>query len=102
MFGLFGDDHAALSGVFEPGWAVNRWGDESASLGWRVGVDGEALAVDDGVVVEPAHRCQVLRIRPAAINPPCDVMDVEAVAADTARNGAGRAVTIRNEATQLR
>ena len=95
---LFGDDHAASAGVFEPGWAVD-WGvEELSSLGWRVGVNKEAVAVDHDVVVEPAHRRQVLRVRPPTIDPPCEVMYLEAVAAGAACNGAGWPVTIQDEA----
>jgi len=53
---VFGDGHAASSGVFEPGWAVDWGAEESPPLGWRVGVDGEAVAVDYDVVVEPTQR----------------------------------------------
>ena len=75
--------------------------EESPSLGWRVGVDGEALAVDHDVVVEPAHRRQVLGVGAAAVDPPYDVMHLEAVSAGAARNGACRTVTIKDEAAQL-
>ena len=90
---MFGDGRSAGSGVFEPGWAVD-WGlEESPALGWRVGVDGEALAVDHDVVVEPTQRGEVLGIRAPAVGPAGDVMDLEPIPAGTACNGAHRTVT---------
>ena len=74
------------------------WGvEESALLGWRVGVDSEALAVDHDVVVEPTHRRQILRIRTAAINPTDDVMNLQPVSARTTRNRARRTITIQHK-----
>ena len=39
------------------GWgAGDAWWEEASSLGWGLGVDGEAVLVDDYVVVEPAQQ----------------------------------------------
>ena len=97
---LLAHDHSAFPGVFEPGRAVDRGPEESSPLGWRVGVDRESLAVDHDVVVEPTHRGQVLRIRPAAVGPAGDVVDLEPIPARTARNRARRTVTVKNESSQ--
>ena len=70
-------------------------------LGWRVGVDVGAVAVDHDLVVEPAHGGQVLRVAAAAIDPSRDVMHVEAVPAGTARNRACCTVAVQDEPAQL-
>jgi hypothetical protein len=67
-----------------------------------VGVDGEALAVDDDVVVEPARRGEVLRVGVAAVGPAGDVVDLEPIPAGTARNGACCTVTVDDESSQAR
>ena len=87
-------------GWFEPGWAVD-WGlEESPSLGWRVGVDGEALAVDHDVVVEPTQRGEVLRIGTATVDPAGDVVDLEPIPAGAACNGARCTVAVEDESSQ--
>ena len=75
---------------------------QSSSLWWRVGVDGEAVAVDHDLVVEPAHRRQILRVGAATVDPPGDVMHLQPIPARTARDGACRTVTIHDEAAHLR
>ena len=69
-------------------------------MGWRVGVDGESLAVDDNMVVEPADGGEVLRISTATIGPSFDVVDLGPVAARTARDGARCTVTSEDESSQ--
>ena len=78
---MFGDGQAAGSGVFEPGRTVNRRVEEPAALRRRLRVDAEPPTVDHDVVMEPAHRRQVLRVRPPAVDPSHDVMHLEPVAA---------------------
>ena len=97
---VFGDGHCALWGVFEPGWAVGWGWEESAALGWGVGVDGGALAVDRGVVVEPTQCGEVLRVGAAVVGPVGDVVDLEPIPAGTARDGACCIVTVDDESLQ--
>ena len=75
--------------------------EESVALGWRVGVDVVAVAVDHDVVVEPAYGGQVLWVAAATVDPLHDVMHVEAVAAGAARNRACCTVTVQDEPPQL-
>ena len=70
------------------------------ALGWRVGVDAGAVAVNHDVVMEPTHRRQVLGVGAATIDPPHDVMHLEAIAAGTARNRARCTVTVQDEPAQ--
>ena len=58
------------------------------------------MAVDDDVVVEPADGGEVLRIGTATVGPAGDVVDLEPVAARTARNRARRTVTLKDVPAQ--
>ena len=54
------------------------------------------------MVVEPAQRGQVLRVRPPAVGPGADMVNLEAVAARTTRNGARGAVAVQDPSSQPR
>lgn len=75
---------------------------EASPLGWRVGVDGEALTVDDHMMVEPTEGGEVVGVGSAAFGPGSDVVCLEAVSGDAARNGAEAAVAMHHEPAQPR
>ena len=60
-----------------------------AELGWGVGVDGVAEAVDDAVVVVPAEGGEVVGLVGSAGGLVGDVVGLEAVAGCASVDGAG-------------
>ena len=75
---------------------------EASSLGWRGGVEGEAVTVDHDMVMEPAQRRQVLRVGSATFGPRNHVMRLHATSRDAGRSGAEAAVTMQDEPAQTR